>query len=136
MSHASDARFGAGQLPPASDSAEVDPHLLQALSGLDADANMVVVQRTRRAVMAAAQQMQAAQFKRRHQVGIVLLVTVALVILLTPAIWSVVDDLSGGEHFFDAPTLTMSLIATLISTIFAALIIHWRSRQSRNGEKY
>jgi cytochrome bd-type quinol oxidase subunit 2 len=125
-----------GRVPEMRNSLEADPQLLRALAGLDADADMAVVQRTRRAVMAATHEMHALQIKRRRQVGIVLLVTAALVILLTPAIWSVVDDLSGGEHFFDAPTLTMSLIATLISTIFAALIVRWRSGQSHNGEKF
>ncbi len=120
----------------ASDQLSIDPQLLQALAGLDAQADMAVVQRTRRAVMVAGHQMHAAQLKRRRQVGIVLFVTVGLIILLTPAIWSVADDLFGGEHFFDAPTLTMSLVATMLSSIFAALIIHWRSRQSRNGEKF
>jgi hypothetical protein len=114
----------------------IDPQLVQALAGLDAQADMAVVQRTRRAVMVAGHQMRSAQVKRRRQAGIVLFTTVGLIILLTPAIWSVADDLFGGEHFFDAPTLTMSLIATLLSTIFAALIIHLRSRQSRNGAKF
>jgi hypothetical protein len=117
-------------------SLEADPRLLRALAGLDADADMAVVQRTRRAVMVAGHQIRTAQVKRRRQVGIVLFATVGLIVLLTPAIWSVADDFFGGEHFFDAPTLTMSLVATLLSTIFAALIIHLRSRQSRNGEKF
>ena len=73
--------------------------------------------------------MRDAEVRRRRQVGIVLLAFVALIVLLTPAIWSVADDLFSGEHFQDMPAMTMSLIVTLFSAIFAALIVHWRSRQ-------
>jgi len=113
-----------------------DAQLVDALSGLDAQADLAVVQRTRRAVMAAAVQMGNAEVRRRRQVGIVLLAVIALVVLLTPAIWSVADDLFSGEHFQDMPAMTMSLIVTLFSTIFAALIVHWRSRKTQDEEKF
>jgi len=112
-----------------------DPQLIDALAGLDARADFAVVQRTRRAVMEAAHQMHAAETRRRRQAGIVLLAFAGLVVLLTPAIWSVADDLFNGEHFQDMPAMTMSLIATLFSAIFAALIVHLRSRRTRDGEE-
>jgi NADH:ubiquinone oxidoreductase subunit 2 (subunit N) len=87
-------------------------------------------------VMAAALQMSNAEVRRRRQVGIVLLAFVGLVVLLTPAIWSVADDLFSGEHFQDMPAMTMSLIVTLFSAIFAALIVHWRSRKTQDEEKF
>jgi hypothetical protein len=113
----------------------VDQQLIDALSGLDAQANSAVVQRTRRAVMAAAHQMRIAQTRRRRQAGIALLAFVALAVFLTPAIWSVADDLFSGEHFQDAPAMTMSVIVTLFSAIFAALVVHLRSRRARDGEE-
>jgi hypothetical protein len=113
----------------------VDQQLIDALSGLDAQASLGVVQRTRHAVMAAAYQMRAAETRRRRQAGIALLAFVALAVFLTPAIWSVADDLFSGEHFQDTPAMTMSLIVTLFSTIFAALIVHWRNRRARDGEE-
>jgi hypothetical protein len=116
------------------DTHQPDQRLLDALAGLDADANVAVVQRTRRAVMAAAHQMSTSESRQRRQLGIILLAFIGLLLLLTPAIWSVADDLFADEHFLDAPAMTMSLIATLLSTIFAALIVHWRSRQARGGE--
>lgn len=115
--------------------AGVDPQLVQMLSGLDAQANMAVVQRTRRAVMEAAHEMRASQSRSRRQLGVILLALVSLVILLTPAIWIVVDDLFSDEHFQDAPTMTMSLVVTVFSAIFAALLVTWRTRQSRNREE-
>ena len=119
---------------PATDQ-QIDPQLIDALSGLDAQANLAVVQRTRRSVMAAAYQMRIAETRRRRQAGIALLAFVALIVFLTPAIWSVADDLFSGEHFQDMPAMTMSLIVTLFSTIFAALIVHLRSRRTRDGEE-
>ena len=124
----------ASELTPASN---VDQQLIDALSGLNAQANLAVVQRTRHAVMAAAYQMRASEVRRRRQVGIVLLAFIGLAVLLTPAIWSVADDLfNNGEHFQDMPAMTMSLIATLFSTIFAALIVYLRSRRARDEEEY
>ena len=113
----------------------LDPQLIDALSGFNVQANLAVVLRTRRAVMAAAYQMRAAEIRRRRQAGIALLAFVALAVFLTPAIWSVADDLFNGEHFQDTPAMTMSIIVTLFSTIFAALIIHLRSRKARDGEE-
>jgi hypothetical protein len=121
---------------PGKDSmAAVDPQLLQALAGLDVDANMAVVQRTRRAVMVAANEMRAKQQRSRRQIGLVLLAVGTLVMMLTPAIWIVADDMFSGEHFQDAPTLTMSLVVMLFSTIFAVLIVTWRTRESQGREE-
>jgi hypothetical protein len=114
----------------------VDSGLLDALSGFDADSNLAIVQRTRRAVMAAAHQLKAARLKRRRQVGIMLVTFFGLLILMTPALWSVTDDVFADEHFFDMPAMTMSIVLTLLSTLFAALILHWRSRHVRDEEKY
>jgi hypothetical protein len=124
------------QLPAQEVSPEGDAQLLDSLSGLNAQTDQAVVQRTRRAVMEAAHQMGTAKVRRRRQLGIVLLVVAGLAVLLTPAIWSVADDLFGGEHFQDMPAMTMSIIATLFSTIFAALIVHWRGRRTEDGEKF
>ena len=113
-----------------------DSSLIDALAGLDAQADLALVQRTRRAVMETVHQMRAAEIRRRRQVGIVMLTFLGLVLLLTPAVWVVADDLfNNGEHFQDTPAMTMSLVATLFSAIFAALIVHLRSRRARDGEE-
>jgi hypothetical protein len=114
------------------EAAPADPQLVRALAGLDVDANIAVVQRTRRAVMVAANEMRAARARSRRQLGMILLVVGSLVMLLTPAIWVVADDLFEGEHFQDPPTLAVSLVVTFFSTIFAALIVTWRNRESRS----
>jgi hypothetical protein len=112
-----------------------DPALLQALAGLDTDASMAVVQRTRRSVMAAANEMRSRRDHSRKQLGLILLAVATMVTLLTPAIWVVADDIFEGEHFQDPPTLAVSLVLTFISTILAALIVNWRTRQSRGREE-
>jgi len=112
-----------------------DQHLIDALTGFNAQADLAVVQRTRRAVMEAALQMNSSGTRRRRQTGIILLAFAGLLVLLTPALWSVTDDLFNGEQFQDMPTMTMSVIATLFSAIFAALIVHLRSRRARDGEE-
>jgi hypothetical protein len=113
-----------------------DRGLIEALAGLNAQADLALVQRTRRTVMEAAHQMRAAETRRRRQTGIALLAFLGLVLVLTPAVWTIADDLFSGEQFQDMPAMTMSLILTLFSTIFAALIIHLRSRRARDGEKF
>ena len=112
-----------------------DRKLIDALSGLDAQADLALVQRTRRAVMEATHQMRAAETRRRRQAGIVMLAFLGLVLLLTPAVWTIADDLFSVEHFQDLPAMTMSLVVTLFSTIFAALIVHLRSRKAQDGEE-
>jgi hypothetical protein len=113
-----------------------DRKLVEALSGLDAGADLALVQRTRRAVMEAAHQMRTAETRRRRQAGIVMLTFLGLVLLLTPAVWTIADDLfNNGEHFQDAPAMTMSLIVTLFSTIFAALIVYLRTLRTRDEEE-
>ena len=123
---------GTGEPHPAGRS--VDPDLVRSLAGLDVDANMLVVQRTRRTVMAAANELRAAKIRSRRQIGLILLAVGTLVMLLTPAIWVVADDLFGGEHFQDPPALAISLVVTFFSTIFAALVVTWRHRESSGRE--
>lgn len=112
----------------------IDPQLVRALAGLDAEANMAVVQRTRRAVMAAANERRVARSRSRRQAGMILLALGALVVLLTPALWVAAEDLFEGEFFQDPPSVAMSLVVTIFSTIFAALIVMWRNRESRSRE--
>jgi cytochrome bd-type quinol oxidase subunit 2 len=86
-------------------------------------------------MMVAANEMRAARERSRRQLALILFVLGSLVVLITPAVWVVADDLFEGEHFQDPPTLAVSLVVTFISTIFAALIVTWRSRQSRGREE-
>lgn len=95
-----------------------------------------VLLRTRRSVMEAAHEMRAQRTRQRRQVGIALLVLAGLVVLVTPALWNGVNDLSAGEHFFDMPFMVVMLSLTLLSGVFAALLISWKwgSRSTRDDQ--
>ncbi len=105
-----------------------DSKLLDALAGLDAEADMLVVQRTRRAVMEAANKLREAQRRTRYQAGLVLLAVGALLMFLTPALWVVAEDAFSDERWLDAPALTALLVVTIVSTVLAAVVVQWRSQ--------
>lgn len=107
-----------------------DTKLLEALAGLDAESNMAVVERTRRAVMEKANQMREARNRTRRQIGMALLGLVALLMFLTPMLWVIAEEAFSEESWLDAPALTALLVATLAFSVFAALAAQWR-RQSR-----
>jgi len=88
-----------------------------------------VLLRTRRSVMEAAQLMQAQRARRRRHAGIALLAVAVLVLLFAPALWSVANDLTSGEHFFDMPVMMFLLSLVLLSAIFAILLMTWRDRK-------
>jgi Na+/glutamate symporter len=113
----------------------VDPDLVKAICGLNADAGLAAAQRTRRFVMEANYTLQTRRRRRRRNMGVALLILSALILLLTPAIWSSIDDILGGEHFFDMPAMVMSLILLLFSTVFAALMIGWKNQQHLRHDK-
>lgn len=105
-----------------------DPKLLDALAGLDAEANMAVVQRTRRAVMEAANQMRDADSRLRRNFGLAVLAIGALLMFLTPTLWVIAEDVFNDERGVDASTLTALLVATTASTIFAVVLAQWSNR--------
>lgn len=108
-----------------------DPKLLDALAGLDAGANMEVVQRTRRAVMVAAIEMRDAEARAKRNFGLILLAIGALLVFLTPMLWLVADNIFNGEVWQDAQTVTALLAITTASTIFAAILGQWSRRPRR-----
>jgi hypothetical protein len=97
--------------------------LITALAGLEADAERSVVQRTRRNVYIAAVDHHEGRTLRRRHVGIAILVAAVLFVLLTPALWSGVDDLLGGEHLTDLPGLVAAFVFTLFAGVAAVLFL-------------
>ena len=127
------------QQGPRSDSQEepemADAQIVEMLAGMNATADMAVVQRTRRAVMLAAAELREQRKRSRRNTGIVLFTVAVLAMVLTPAIWSTLDDFLGGEQWFDLPTMVMVLVLLLFSTIVAALIISFRGQQQIQGRR-
>lgn len=112
-----------------------DPQIVEMLAGMNASAEMLVVQRTRRAVMQAAAELREQQRRTRRNLAVVLLTIAVLAMVLTPAIWSTVDDFLGGEQWFELPGMVMVLVLLLFSTIVAALIIGFKSQQQMHGRR-
>lgn len=106
-----------------------DPQIIEMLAGMNANADILVVQRTRRAVMEAAHELREQKRRNRRTAAIVALTVTVLGMLLTPAIWSSVEDLLEGGDWFELHNMVMVLIALLFSTILSALIVGIRSQQ-------
>jgi hypothetical protein len=99
------------------------------LAGMNANADMLVVQRTRRAVMEAAHELREQKRRNRRSAAIVALTVTVLGMLLTPAIWSSVEDFLAGGDLFELHSMVMVLSALLFSTVLSALIVGLRSQQ-------
>ncbi len=113
-----------------------DPEFIQALTGLDASASLAVAHRTRRAVREAAMNLREDQKRRRRNRGMALLIGVGFLTLLTPALWSGVDEIFAGEHLSDLPTMVTLTALTLFSAVIAALLASWKNHQpARYGKR-
>jgi hypothetical protein len=107
-----------------------DAELAEVLTGLDAGASMAIAQRTRRVVREAALQIREDRKRRRRNRSLALVSVVAFLTLLTPALWSGVDEIFAGEHLSDLPTMVTLLALTLFSAVLAALIASWKGHQT------
>jgi hypothetical protein len=106
-----------------------NPELVKVLIGLDANSSLAVAQRTRRSVREAAANMRDEAQRRRRNKGFALLLVMGFLMLLTPALWSGVDEIFAGEHLSDLPTMVTLLALTLFSAVVAALIASWKGHQ-------
>lgn len=121
----SQEKFDAKQRPA------VDPGVLSTLSGLNSDSTMKLAQRARRSVREAVIVRDEERGRSRRNLGIALFALAALFILLTPVIWSSMDELMAGEHILDASAMVTMLAIALASAVFAALIAGWRRQGKR-----
>jgi hypothetical protein len=106
--------------------------LLRAIAGHDANAQLPVVARTRRAIRVANDSRLVRGERGRRQIGITLFVFGTIVVLLAPVIWGAVEDLVGGEHFADLPAQVMLLSAFLMLAVGGALAVAWLGRRGQD----
>lgn len=106
---------------------QTDANLVDMLAGVNANASMPAIQRTRRNVLAAVDDRREQRKLNRRNVAIVALTVTVLGMLLTPAIWSVVDDILGGEHFDELPGVVMVMVLLLFSTVISVLIMSFKN---------
>jgi protein-S-isoprenylcysteine O-methyltransferase Ste14 len=106
--------------------------LLRAVCGRDANAQLPVVARTRRAIRIANDTRREQGERERNHIGITIFVLGAIFVVLAPAMWGSLDDLFGGEHFGDLPTQVTLLSTFLMLAVVGALVVVWRNRASQD----
>jgi hypothetical protein len=106
--------------------------LLRAVAGRDANAQLPMVARTRRAIRIANESRREEGARGRHHIGVTLFVFGAIFLVLAPAMWGSLDDLFGGEHFGDLPTQVMLLCTFLMLAVVGALAVAlWRNQANQ-----
>jgi protein-S-isoprenylcysteine O-methyltransferase Ste14 len=111
---------------------ETPEALLRAFAGRDANAQLRVVTRTRRAIRVANESRREQGERGRHDIGITLFVLGAIFVVLAPAMWSSLDDFFGGEHFGDLPAQVMLISTFLMLAVVGALVAVWRNRTNQD----
>lgn len=112
---------------------EIHEALLRAVAGRDANTQLPMVARTRRAIRVANDaRLEQGERGRRH-IGITLFVFGAFLVLLAPVLWTSLDDFIGGEHFGDLPTQVALISTLLMMSVVAALVAIWRIRAGKDG---
>jgi protein-S-isoprenylcysteine O-methyltransferase Ste14 len=111
---------------------ETPEALLQAFAGRDANAQLKVVSRTRRAIRVANETRREQGERGRHDIGITLFVLGAIFVVLAPAMWGSLDDFFGGEHFGDLPAQVTLISTLLMLAVVGALIAVWRNRTNQD----
>jgi protein-S-isoprenylcysteine O-methyltransferase Ste14 len=106
--------------------------LLRAFAGRDANAQLKVVSRTRRAIRVANETRREQGERGRHDIGITLFVLGAIFVVLAPAMWGSLDGFFGGEHFGDLPAQVMLISTFLMLAVVGALIAVWRNRTNQD----
>jgi hypothetical protein len=96
----------------------------------DCEANLVLAQKTRRAVRDAVISTQEQRTRQRRNLGFVILGFVSMLVLLGPAVWNGVEELLGEEPFFDMSTQIAFLITLLFLAMLAALIAVWKGKHN------
>jgi hypothetical protein len=95
----------------------------------DYNANLMVAQKTRRAVRDEVISTQERRMRQLRTMGVALTGFLFLMVLLAPAIWNGVEDLLAGDHILDFHTMVAILILMLFPAMLAALIAMWRGKQ-------
>ncbi len=120
MSNKSDSRGPVGG--PSEDSS-----LVEALTGLRTEQNQAIVQKTRRAVRGSMIDSVARKRNRKRNAGIATLVAGIILVLLSPALWSGIDDLVSGEYIADLTPMMTFLVVVFFSAVLAALVAGWKN---------
>jgi hypothetical protein len=102
---------------------------IEALVNLNSDACAARVQRTRRAMRAAALEMRERRIRQRRTLGFAILALLVMLLLLGPTLWNGIDALVMGEHFADLSAQVTMLLLILFPAMLAALIASWKGNR-------
>jgi hypothetical protein len=113
-----------------SDSSNPSPELLSALSGLDANRQRNVANRTRRVVMSSQGVMREAKKGGSRARAFAVAAAIVLLLLIAPLIWRVADNLIEGEHLGDMTSQSALWFCIFCPTILAAALVAgwWKNR--------
>jgi hypothetical protein len=106
--------------------------LLRAVAGRDANSQLPIVARTRRAIRIANDTRREQGERERHHIGITLFALGAILLVLAPVLWSSLDDFLGGEHFGDLSAQVTLLSSFLVLAVVGALAVVWRNRGNQD----
>jgi hypothetical protein len=95
----------------------------------DSNANMLLAQKTRRAVRDAVISDQERRMRQMRNLGLALTGFMFLAVLLAPTVWNGLEDLLAGDHPFDLPVLVALFTLMLLPAMLAALIAVWKGQQ-------
>ena len=101
----------------------------RSIAWMDSDANLLLAQKTRRAVRDAVISSQEQRARQRRSLGLAIIGVVFLLVMLGPALWIGMEDLLAGEHLFDLPTLLALFALMLLTAMLAALIAVWKGQR-------
>jgi hypothetical protein len=101
----------------------------RAITWPEYDANLMLAQKTRRAVRDAVISGQEQRIRKFRVMGLALISFLFLMVLLAPAIWNGLEEIMAGEHPLDLPAMVGLLTLMLFPPMLAALIAFWKGKQ-------
>lgn len=129
MSHASSPQ------PSRSMLATPSPELLQSLAGLNANRDLAIVHRTRRAVYVAAQELRAERKRRRRTMGLALSIFAVLFVLLTPALWGTLEDFLNDQNLAAGADMVTVFLLVSFAVVLTALFMGLKNQQQQVSQK-
>jgi hypothetical protein len=103
--------------------------VVEALVNLNSEACAARVQRTRRAMRAAALEMRERRLRQRRTLGLAVLVFLVMLLLLGPTLFEGIDAMVTGERFADLSAQVTILLVILLPAMLAALIASWKGHR-------
>lgn len=106
--------------------AQQDSGLLSILTGTNASAGQSVAMKARRSIMNNLATSKEQRSARRRNITLTLAVSIAVLVIATPAIWNAVDEMQADDPVGDLSSQMTLLGIVLVPAALAALFAGWR----------